>query len=165
MAKYISSKKYKGVQYYIKADGKKSYSIRYKDENGKIKRVQIGDGSDGTTEIYCKNKRIEILNAQNKGEQPPKIVKSHRQKILTLDDVAKKYFNTKDSSKSTFERLSKYNKHLFPVLGMKNIILISKADLVSIQDETIKKRGLSHQTANMIIELFSTIFTFGFKEV
>lgn len=164
MAKYINSKKYEGIQYYLKADGTKSYYVRYKDENNKLKRVKIGDESDGTTEVYCRNKRIEILNAQNKGEQPPKIVKNHRKKIITLDDVAKKYFNSKDSSKSTFDRLSKYNKHLSPAIGMKNILNITKADLVTIQEDTIKNQNLSKQTANMIIELYSTIFNFGFKE-
>lgn len=164
MAKYINSKKYEGVQYYLKADGTKSYYVRYKDENNKLKRVKIGDERDGTTEVYCRNKRIEILNAQNKGEQPPKIVKNHRKKIITLDDVAKKYFDSKDSSKSTFDRLSKYNKHLFPVLGRKNILNITKADLVSIQEDTVRKQKLSEQTANMIIELYSTIFNYGFKE-
>jgi len=33
---------------------------------------------------------IEILNAKNKGEQPPKIVKNHRKKIITLDNIADK---------------------------------------------------------------------------
>ena len=121
MAKFINSKKYEGVQYYIKADGTKSYYVRYKDENNQLKRVKIGDENDGTTEVYCKNKRIEILNAQNKGEQPPKIVKNHRKKIITLDDVANKYFSSKENTTSTHERLSKYNKHLSPILGKQSI--------------------------------------------
>ncbi len=121
MAKFINSKKYEGVQYYIKADGTKSYYVRYKDEENRLKRVKIGDETDGTTEVYCKNKRIEILNAQNKGEQPPKIVKNHRKKVLTLNEVADKYFTTKDSSRSTFDRISKYKKHIAPVLGHRGV--------------------------------------------
>ncbi len=164
MAKFINSKKYKGVQYYIKADGTKSYYVRYKDENNAPKRVKIGDEIDGTTEIYCHNKRIEILNAKNKGEQPPKIVKQHRKKILTLDDIAKKYFETMDNSDSTFERLSKYNKHLLPALGKKSITAITKDDLVSLQNDCIYNKGLQPKTSNTIIELFGTIFNFGFRE-
>ena len=164
MATYISSKKYPGVQYYIKDNGVKSYSIRYKDESGKLKRVQVGDESDGTTEVYCKNKRIEILNAQNKGEQPPKIVKNHRKKIITLDDVADKYFSSMENTTSTHERLSKYNKHLSEPFGKCSIINIKKTDLEDLQKSIIDDKKLSKKTANMIIELFSTIFKFGFNE-
>lgn len=164
MAKFINSKKYEGVQYYIKADGTKSYYVRYKDEENRLKRVKIGDETDGTTEVYCKNKRIEILNAQNKGEQPPKIVKNHRKKVLTLNEVADKYFTTKDSSRSTFDRISKYKKHIAPILGHRGVTSITKNDLISIQDSIIKEQNLSPQTANMVIELFGTIFIYGFKE-
>jgi site-specific recombinase XerD len=164
LATYINSKKYEGVQYYIKGDGTKSYYVRYKDEENRLKRVKIGDETDGTTEVYCKNKRIEILNAQNKGEQPPKIVKQHRKKILTLDDVAKKYFETMENTNSTFERLSKYNKHLLPVLGKKSITMITKDDLTSLQNDCIYNKGLQPKTSNTIIELFGTIFNFGFRE-
>lgn len=163
MAKFINSKKYEGVQYYIKADGTKSYYVRYKDEENRLKRVKIGDEDDGTTEVYCKNKRIEILNAQNKGEQPPKIVKNHRKKIITLDDVADKYFSSKDNSTSTHERLSKYNKHLSPELGKCSITNIKKSHLEELQKNIIQDKKLSEKTANMLIELFSTIFNFGFN--
>lgn len=164
MITYISSKKYPGVQYYVKDNGIKSYSIRYKDENGKLKRVKIGDETDGTTEVYCKNKRIEILNAQNKGEQPPKIVKNHRKKIITLDDVADKYFLSKENTVSTHERLSKYNKHLSKSLGKHSITHITKDDLEKLRQGIVKDKKLSEKTSNMVIELFSTIFNFGFYE-
>lgn len=164
MAKFINSKKYEGVQYYLKADGVKSYYVRYKDEFNKLKRVKIGDDSDGTTEVYCKNKRIEILNAQNKGEQPPKIVKNHRKKIITLDDVADKYFSSKENTVSTHERLSKYNKHLSETLGKFSITNIKKDDLEKLRQSIVKDKNLSEKTSNMIIELFSTIFNHGFNE-
>jgi len=163
MAKFINSKKNEGVQHYIKENGYKTYYIRFRNENNKLKRVKIGCETEGVNEVYCKNKRVEIINAILKGEQPPKIVKSRNRKILTLDYVSKKYFETKDDSKSTFERLSKYNKHLAPVLGMKEITQITKHDLTILQHKTLEK-GLSNQTANMIIELFGTIFNYGFKE-
>jgi len=163
MAKFVKSKKYEGVQHYLKENGYKTYYVRYRDEQNKLKRVKIGCETEGVTEVYCRNKRVEILNALIKGEQPPKIVKSRSRKILTLDYVSKKYFETKDDSKSTFERLSKYNKHLSPTLGMKEITKVTKNDLVELQQKTLEK-GLSNQTANMIVELFGTIFNYGFKE-
>ncbi len=164
MAKYISSKKFEGVQYYLKANGTKSYSIRYKDEYGKLKRVKIGSSDEGIDEAYCKNKRIEIVNAQNLGEQPPKIVKNHRKKIITLNDIADKYFDSKENTNSTYERLSKYNKHIKDLLGLYAIDKIKKGDLVNLQAQIVKEKGLSKKTANMIIELFSTIFNYGNSE-
>lgn len=164
MAKYINSKKYEGVQYYLKANGSKSFYVRYRDESNILKRVKIGDETDGTTEVYCRNKRIEILNAQNKGEQPPKIVKNHRKKIITLGDVADKYFSSKDNTISTHERLSKYNKHLSEPFGKSSITGIKKDDLEKLRQSIVKDKKLSEKTSNMIIELFSTIFNFGFNE-
>lgn len=163
MAVYVNSKKYEGVQYYLKANGTKSYYVRYRDEYNKLKRVKIGDDSEGITEVYCRNKRIEILNAQNLGEQPPKIVKNHRKKIITLNEVANKYFSSKDNTISTHERLSKYNKHISPVLGDCSIKSIKKSDLEHLQKEIVEEKKLSKKTANMIIELFSTIFNYGFN--
>lgn len=163
MAKFISSKKYEGVQYYIKENGYKTYYVRYKDEQNKLKRVKVGCETEGVNEVYCKNKRVEIINSIFKGEQPPKIVKSRNNKILTLDSIASKYFETKDNSKSTFERLSKYNKHLAPTLGTMDITKITKQHLIDLQQKTLQN-GLSNQTVNMIIELFGTIFNYGFKE-
>lgn len=164
MAVYITSKKNKGVQYYKKKDGTKSFFVRYRDESNKPKRVKIGCETEGVDESYCTQKLIEILNAQNKGEQPPKIVKSRFKKIITLDIVADKYFSSKKNTISTHERLSKYNKHLSSVLGSHSIIHIKKIDLENIQKDIIEIKKLSEKTANMILELFSTIFNFGFKE-
>jgi len=164
MAKYINSKKYEGVQHYLKVNGTKSYYVRYKDNDNKLKRVKIGDESDGTTEVYCRNKRIEILNAQNKGEQPPKIVKNHREQIITLHEIADKYFSSKENTTSTHERLSKYNKHLSDTLGKKSITNIRKDDLERLRHSIVKEKKLSEKTSNMVIELFSTIFNYGFCE-
>jgi len=126
MSKYITSKKNQGVQYYKKENGTKSFYVRYRDENNKSKRVKIGCETEGVTEAYCSQKLIEILNAQNKGEQPPKIVKSRLKKIITLDSIADKYFSSKKNTTSTHERLSKYNKHISKVLGSYSITNIKK---------------------------------------
>lgn len=162
MAKYISSKKYDGVQHYIKNNGYKTYYIRYKDEFNQLKRVKVGCETEGITEVYCRNKRVEIINSVLRGEQPPKIVKNRRKEVLTLNYITDKYFASKDNSQSTFDRTSKYNKHLKPVLGMKGITKVTKNDLLELRQKTIDG-GLSNQTGNMIVELFGTIFNYGFN--
>ncbi len=164
MANFVSSKKYEGIQYYIKANGYKSYYVRFRDELNKLKRVRIGCETEGITEVYCKNKRIEIINSILKGEQPPKIVKNHRKKIITLNEISDKYFNSKENSVSTYERLSKYNKHIKESLGFYAIDKIKKDDVASLHTQIVEKKNLSKKTANMVVELFSTIFNYGFNE-
>ncbi len=154
MAGYITSKKNKGVQYYIKKDGTKSFYVRYRDENNKLQRVKIGCETEGVTEAYCTQKLIEILNAQNKGEQPPKIVKSRLKKIITLDSVADKYFLSKNNATSTHERLSKYNKHISKVLGSHSITNIKKVDLENLKKNIVENKKLSKKTANYDIRTF-----------
>ena len=61
MAKYISSKKFEGVQYYLKANGTKSYSVRYKDEYGKLKRVKIGSSDVGKSDEISKQIKITTI--------------------------------------------------------------------------------------------------------
>ncbi|CAA6802032.1 MAG: Unknown protein, partial [uncultured Sulfurovum sp.] len=50
---YIKSKKYGGsVQFYHKKNGDFTYYITYKDANNKLKRVKVGEKSQGITEHY-----------------------------------------------------------------------------------------------------------------
>ena len=60
---YVNSKKFGStVQHYKKENGDISYYITYKDEFNKLKRIKVGDKSQGITEPYCNRKRNEILN-------------------------------------------------------------------------------------------------------
>ncbi len=166
MANFTNSKKYAGVQFYLKANGYKTFYIRFKDATGKTKRIKVGDEEDGTTEIYCKNKRIEIINAITKGEQPPKLVKHAQctETIYTLDMVAENFFASKPNTTSTYDRKGKYFKHLSPAFGSMPIGTIKKKHLEDLRDSMINDKQLSNQTVNLIIELFSSIFNYGFKE-
>lgn len=65
---YINSKRYEGVQLYHKQNKDISYYIRYRDENGKLQRVKIGDKSKGINEPYCAQKRNEIIHKIKIGE-------------------------------------------------------------------------------------------------
>ena len=54
MSKYIKSKKYDGVQHYIKADGTKSYYVRYKDEYGMAQAIDVAIKMQEFIEWYKK---------------------------------------------------------------------------------------------------------------
>lgn len=79
---FINSKKYDGVQLYHKSNKDVSYYIRYKNENGKLRRIKIGDKSKGITENYCYQKRAVILNNIRLGEEPPALARKKKKPSL-----------------------------------------------------------------------------------
>ncbi len=159
------SKKYDGVYLNHLKNGDTSYYITYKDNNNHKKWLKIGKKSEGITEQYCNQKRIEVLNQIRLGEQPTAIKRKSKKNIITLDMVANRYFESmkrKSTERSIKDRWSKYNKHL-KALHKKDILSIEKKDLINIQNN-MEKLGYASKTINSIIELFGTIYNYGLKE-
>lgn len=161
----IKSKKYDGVYLNHLHNGDVSYSIVFKDINNKTQRLTIGKKSQGITEPYCNNKRIETINQITLGEQPTAIKKRAKKNIITVDEVATKYFvylEKRTTPRSHKDIKGKYNNHL-KVFQHSDILSITKNDLVKVQN-SMEKLRYSHKMINQIIELFGTIFNYGLKE-
>ncbi len=161
----IKSKKYDGVYLNHLQNGDVSYSIIYKDINNTTQRLTIGKKSQGITEQYCNNKRIETINQITLGEQPTSIKKRAKKRIITLDDVATKYLaylEKKTTPRSHKDIKSKYTNHL-KALQQTDILSITKSDLIKVQN-SMEKLKYSPKMINQIIELFGTIFNYGLKE-
>lgn len=161
----VKSKKYDGVYLNHLQNGDISYSIIYKDINNKTQRLTIGKKSQGITEQYCNNKRIETINQIILGEQPTSIKKRAKKNIIYLDEVAQKYLiylEKKTTARSYQDIKSKYNNHL-KTLHQKDILSITKDDLLKIQQH-MEKIKYSPKTINNVIDLFGTIFNYGLKE-
>lgn len=159
---YTNSKKYDGVQLYQKKNKDISYYIRYKDENEKLVRIKIGDKSKGITEPYCKQKRDEILNKIRLGEDIK--IKHKKQKIVTLDELAKIYFDDKDLENKTNKKLEgKYNLHLKGIFGDRNINSLNKDDILELRKKLMMDNK-SNQTINGIIVLLNAIINYSIKE-
>lgn len=161
----IRSKKYDGVYLNHLANGDISYYITYKNESNKKAWLKVGKKSEGITETFCKQKRIETINQISFGEQPTAIKRKAKKNIITLDDIAILYFENmkkKSTSRSIGDRKSKYNKHL-KTLHNRDILSIEKTDLIKIQT-SLEKLKYAPQTINSIIELFGTIYNYGLKE-
>ena len=62
----------------------KTFYITYKNEYNKTKELKIGKFSDGIRANYCNQKRMEILNKQRLGEEPPAILKRKQKKVLVF---------------------------------------------------------------------------------
>ncbi len=116
---FINSKKYgSSVQHYKKVNGDTSYSITYKDEYNKLKRLKIGDKSMGITEAFCNQKRIEVLNSLRLGEEAPILATRKRKVIITLNEIADIYFKqrevyVKDNVRSCQKYATKSKKEIW----------------------------------------------------
>lgn len=161
---YINSKKYgSAVQLYLKANGDISYSITYKDEDNKLKRIKIGDKSKGITEPYCNQKRNEVINSVRLGTDVP--IKHKKKSGILFGEIAKKYLDDLKlhASENTIKDVeSKYYKHLEEVFKDVPVDRIKSDDLVKLQKEKINI--LSATTTNYIVELVGTIINFGLKK-
>lgn len=161
----VKSKKYDGVYLNQLKNGDISYSILYKDINNKTQRITVGKKSQGITEQYCNQKRIETLNRILLGEQPTSIQKRAKKSSIILDEVTSAYLTYLQSTKSPSshkEIKSKYTNHLSHLKNL-DICSISKEHLIQIQQNMLK-RNYAPKTINQVIELFGTIFNYGLKE-
>ena len=101
---YQNSRKYgSSVQIYSKKNGDFAYYILYKDLNNKLKRVKVGEKSQGITEHYCYRKRAELINTIRLGEDPQQIVKG-RKKLFTFKNAYDDYIVWAKGNKSSWSR-------------------------------------------------------------
>ncbi len=157
----IKSKKYNGVYLNKLVDGDISYSITYKNENGNSQRFTVGKKSQGITEVFCKNKRDEILNKIRLGEDPL----SHKKKkqVTTIDDIARIYFNQSIHNKDNRKTYNKYTSKLKKKFGNKNIASITSDQVFNYQLELIKQ-GLAPSTINFDITFLGTLYNIAIEE-
>ena len=161
---FVNSKKYDGVQLYHKANKDISYYIRFRDEHNKLKRVKIGDKSQGITEAYCNQKRVEVINTIILGESSPILARNKKEKVVTLNEVAEIYFqqreaHTKDLARSRQKYATKTRKKF----GEDNIYHISTDRILTYQAE-LKKQGLAPATVNDTLGFIGTLFNVAIEE-
>ena len=161
----VKSKKYIGVYQNKLANSDTSYSINYKDDNGKKVWFTVGKKSEGITEIYAYNKRNEFVNKIRLGEEPPAITKRKKKQIITLDSIAKDSYDLKAlHNKNNKLSRRKYEMHISPALGTKDIKSITTEDIQKLQVKKIKE--FSPKMVNTIIGELSTVFNYAIdKEI
>lgn len=152
----IKSKKYNGVYYSELKNKDKSFFITYKDLNGKKIWQKIGLYSEGIREDYCNAKRNEALNYIRNGELPPNILKKKKRDIITFDDIAKKYFDSRiHTRKDTEKDRQRYVNHLKYFIGHKDINELTTSDIEKIKFAKMGK--LADNYVNQLIFMVSTI--------
>ena len=130
--KRILSKKYTGVYLLKQQNNDISYSIVYKNSEGKNQREAIGFKSEGISEIYAYNTRIDRINQVKHGEDPRRTKKKNKNSVrfqdawnfyidnkALSDDVRKDYKGRWDkhmrqdfSETITMEKLISFRKRL-----------------------------------------------------
>ncbi|MEA2019578.1 MAG: site-specific integrase [Campylobacterota bacterium] len=165
----IKSKKYAGVYLNKLENNDVSYSIIYNitgdDGKKKTKRFTVGKKSDGITEIYAHNKRSEFLNKLRLGEEPLSVTNKKKKDIITLDGVAKDSYELK-AKHNRNNKLSqrKYEMHISPTLGQRDIKSITSTDVEKLQ--SLKLKEFSPKTVNTILGELSTVFNYAIdKEI
>lgn len=161
MAKYISSKKYPGIQLYHKSDGDVSYSIRIKDLDGKTQRIKIGYKSQGITETYCNKKRNELLLKLRLGENDP-LLKTND--AMTLNEAATIFYQEKALfNKDNQRQHGKYIRMFQDSLGLKPLNKITEADIKAVQKELLLKQRQAN-TINGYTGMLKGIFNYCIQE-
>lgn len=155
----IKSKKYSGVYLNKLSDGDVTYSINYKDADNKKVWFTVGKKSNGITETYAYNKRNEFINKIKLGEEPPSVLKKKKKDIVSLDSVALEHYKSKENHNRN-NKLSKrkYEMHISPMLGKKDIKSITVEDTQKLQ--ALKLKEFAPKTVNTILGELSTIFNY-----
>lgn len=158
--KYTKSKRYSGVYYYVLEDGDKTYSVRYK-INSKQYEKKIGKHSDGIRESFCNKKRTEYINEARHGNDDAG--------QIGLDDLAKKYHDTKVTNKTYDEMISRYDNTIKPFFKNKLISKITEDDIHTFQVRLINtkigkgkdSKYMSPATINYYIGQLTSILKYG----
>jgi len=134
---YINSRKYgSSVQIYSKQNGDYAYYITYKDLKNKLKRVKIGNKSQGINEHYCYRKRAELINALRLGEDPQQVVKG-RKRLFSFQNAFDEYIVWAKGNKSSWDR----DEQLFTT-HMKRLHDYNLVDLKPQDFEVLKQEKL-----------------------
>jgi len=135
---YQNSRKYgSSVQIYSKKNGDYAYYITYKDLNNKLKRVKIGEKSQGITEHYCYRKRAELINVVRLDEDPQQIVKG-RKKLFTFKNAYDDYIVWAKGNKSSWSRDEQLFRTHMKSLHDYNLIDLKPKDFEALKQEKLK---------------------------
>ena len=168
--KKIKAKKYSGIYEYFGSDGNfKCYYISYRRVDGAVRKYK--------TDAKSKDKALALLNeAKAKVLQEKKECKRDLEKIqakvmserLTLDDVAKLYFPTKENAEAKKDE-RKYYKHISKVIGHIKVSKLTEDDIkkmrVKVQGSKTKQgKPLNPRTVKKVIENLRTVLNYAMSK-
>ena len=150
--KRIRSKKYTGVYLLKQNNGDVSYSILYKNSEGKNQREAIGLKTEGISELYAYNKRIDRINHVKHGEDPR--TKKKNKNSLRFEAVWDFYIDHKALSENVKKDYQgRWNKHMLQDFSE----TITMEKLIAFRKRLRKlKKILSERSIDMMIGMMGS---------
>ena len=172
MSRRISQTKFVGVRYREDPDKRfqgradRYYFIRY--QKGKQVEEGVGWASQGMTPQQASNLRGEIVANIRTGSGPMSLKEkretefgkreSKARENLSFNKLVADYLDWAKSNKASWkDDLTRYNKHIKPVLGNKPIKKISPLDLEKLK-RTLQKKELAPATIKQCLVLVRQMF-------
>jgi integrase len=153
VAKDIPSKKYKGVYYRHLKSGDRSYFIILR-VDGKQKRISVGKKSEGITEAFCYQQKINIINSEKFGGEQAAILQKKQKKDPTFRELFD-YFLESGPAKSSTKRMMQY---LINQVSFADQRRVTTQDIINFKTEIAKDRAPN--TVDSKVNLLSSVFKF-----
>ena len=142
---------------YQRTDSKNqvTFYITYTTQNKKLKWETIGKKSNGINLQYCKQLRSQRINQIRLGEDTnPR----RKQTIVLFHEIANDFIeNAKMTLKDKRGPAQRYEQHIKPYIGNKDVTSITKVDIEVILKEALAKE-LQPATVDRIRQTISGIF-------
>ena len=105
-----------------------------------------------------------MINCIRLGEDVPTLLaKKQKVTITTFDDIAQKYFDSRELLTSTNRRSrGKYASQLKPFIGKIDLYTITKKDILNIQSKLFETKA--PKTVNQYIQFIRTIYYYAMEE-
>ena len=165
----IRAKKYSGIyEFYKSNDIDKAtigYYFSYRDSESKPKKPKLNattkeEALTEANEIKAEVRREKILLEKDS----QKFEQKKRNKKLTLNDVAKLFFDQRDVKSNSRDK-SVYRIRIENTLGGKLINEITKDDLEKLQKKLAKEKdALANKTINATIDFVINILNYAYRE-
>lgn len=154
MAKDIPSKKYKGVYYRELKSGDRSYFVILR-IGGKQKRISIGKKSEGITEAFCYQQKVQIINSEKFGGEQAEILQRKQKSDPTFREMFD-YFMKHGPLKESSKRVVQYLINQVPFAEAKRV---TTDDVLQWQQQ-LKEKGLAPNSVDHKINGVSSVFKF-----
>lgn len=158
--KKMTAKKYNGIyEYFRDKDQNKiavSLYIAYRDEYGKVKKVNANTLDKDEALASLNAKKAEITKTKKTmAKDELRLKKKVHDKSLTLDQVAKLYFDGRTTGENKFDR-KRYLNRVSPILGNKKASKITTDDIIDLQNSL--KETYAPKTVNEQINALRALY-------
>jgi integrase len=159
---------YKGLFYIVGAsrstgEPEKIYYVRYRKDRREVKEKAGRQFQDSMTPAKAANiraRRMQGLDPTSREKREAKKAKADRWTITRLWAA---YQKNKTVFKGKRRDTSRFNVHILPEFGDKEVKDIVTLDIDRFRKKLLKEKKLSPQTVKNILELLRRIINFGFK--